>query len=73
MSIEKIDIDLCTGCGICFDCCAMDVIRMDESSGKAVIKYPDDCMLCLQCELNCPENAVYVSLEKKVLPLLAWG
>ena len=73
MSIERIDAELCSGCGICFDSCPMDVIRMDEKSGKAVIKYPDDCMLCLRCEIDCPENAIYVSPERKVKPILAWG
>ncbi len=30
-------------------------------------------MLFLRCEQDCPVNAVYVSPEKKVLPLFAWG
>ena len=73
MSIERIDPDLCTGCGICVDSCPMDVIRMDNQSNKAVIKYPEDCMLCMFCELDCPENAIYVSPEKKVPVIIAWG
>ena len=73
MSIERIDAGLCTGCGICIDSCQMDVIRMDEEIHKAVIKYPEDCVLCLYCELDCPVQAIYVSPEKKEIPLLAWG
>jgi NAD-dependent dihydropyrimidine dehydrogenase PreA subunit len=73
MSIERIDVDLCTGCGICVDSCPMDVIRMDEKGEKAVIKYPEDCMLCLYCEFDCPANAIYVSPELMVRPILSWG
>jgi NAD-dependent dihydropyrimidine dehydrogenase PreA subunit len=51
----------------------MDVIRMDEIEGKAVIKYPDDCMLCLFCERDCPEGAIYVSPEKTMPVILSWG
>lgn len=73
MSIERIDANLCTGCGICIDCCAMDVIRFDTEQKKAVIKYPEDCMLCLQCEVLCPVHAIYVSPRKEECPLLSWG
>lgn len=73
MSIERIDADLCTGCGICVDSCPMDVIRMDEKGQKAIIKYPGDCMLCLHCEIECPAHAISVSPEKLVLPPLVWG
>jgi NAD-dependent dihydropyrimidine dehydrogenase PreA subunit len=73
MSIEKIDASLCTGCGTCADSCPLDVIRMDEKSGKAVAKYPEDCMLCLFCERDCPQKAIYVSPEKSLPPILSWS
>jgi NAD-dependent dihydropyrimidine dehydrogenase PreA subunit len=73
MTIERINADLCTGCGICIDSCPLDVIRMDEKSKKAVIKYPQDCMVCLACERDCPVNAVYVSPEKTLPIILSWG
>ena len=57
--ISNIDRTKCTGCGICVEICIMDVIRLDEEN-KAYIAYSEDCQLCYQCELECPEEAVEV-------------
>ena len=72
MSIERIDPDKCTGCGNCVRACTVDVIRMDEETGKAVIKYPEECMVCDYCELDCPEGAITVSPEKRSPLLVSW-
>ena len=73
MSIEKIDHDLCTGCGICAEICPMDVIRMDEETNKAEIRYQEDCMLCEFCVLDCPEKAITVTPEKTSALIVSWG
>lgn len=72
MSIEKIDAELCTGCGICVNSCPLDVIRMDGAGNKAIIAYPEECMCCAYCELDCPEGAIYVSPEKQGPLLVSW-
>jgi NAD-dependent dihydropyrimidine dehydrogenase PreA subunit len=66
--IKEIYEEKCNGCGICVDICPLDVFRMDESGEKAIIKYPDDCMTCFECELSCPEGAIYVHPFKEELP-----
>ena len=71
MTIEKVDPELCTGCGLCVDSCPMDVIRMEKR--LAVIKYPEDCMTCYNCELDCPENAITVSEVSNPPYLITWG
>ena len=78
MGIRKIDYELCTGCGTCVENCPMDVIRLDpeiyngETSPKAFIKYLRDCMTCYLCELECPEEAIYVSPERERRIPLPW-
>jgi NAD-dependent dihydropyrimidine dehydrogenase PreA subunit len=58
--IKSIDNTKCNGCGICVEICNMDVIRLNEQTNKAEIKYLEDCMTCYECALRCPENAVSV-------------
>jgi NAD-dependent dihydropyrimidine dehydrogenase PreA subunit len=72
MTIERIDDKLCNGCGICVNSCPMDVIRRDEESKKAVIKYPEECMCCAYCELDCPQQAIYVSPERHSPLIVGW-
>lgn len=71
MAIDKLDQELCNGCGICVAVCPQDVLRMDEATKKAVIKYPDDCVACWSCEFFCPVSCIEVSEprpRKVVLP-----
>lgn len=58
--------------GIDADSMALEAQRCMTCGSRAVITYPDDCQMCLFCERDCPQNAVYVSPERKVLPMMAW-
>jgi NAD-dependent dihydropyrimidine dehydrogenase PreA subunit len=66
-----IDAGLCTGCGVCEEICAGDVLRISPKTQKAVAKYPKDCWTCYNCELDCPTKAITVSPIIKQRPL-AW-
>jgi NAD-dependent dihydropyrimidine dehydrogenase PreA subunit len=47
----------------------MDVIRMEE--GKPTISYPEDCMTCYNCEVECPNHCVYVEpFRKPIKPII---
>ena len=74
MAIENMDMDKCIGCGTCMSTCPMDVIRMDDKTGKPVIKYPEDCQICHLCDLYCPvENIISISPTKCVRPMVGFG
>lgn len=72
MTIERIDDDLCNGCGICVNICSVDVLRMDKKRKKAVIKYPEECTCCAFWELECPQEAIYVSPAKYSPIMVSW-
>lgn len=72
MAIDKIDQEICTGCGICFGICPQDVIRMDKKTKKAKIKYPEDCVACWACEVFCPVEAIQVSLSQPIKIPYPW-
>jgi NAD-dependent dihydropyrimidine dehydrogenase PreA subunit len=73
MAIEKIDPELCIGCGICAQICPMDVIRMDRELNKAIIRYPDDCMICEFCIADCPVAAITLTPGKPSSEMQCWG
>ena len=73
MAIEKIDQDLCIGCGQCFETCYAVVIIMNKESGQAEVKYAEDCAVCCWCVALCPVNAVLLTSEKTSPVFTSWG
>jgi NAD-dependent dihydropyrimidine dehydrogenase PreA subunit len=66
VGIRRIDFRLCTGCGICVEHCPLDVLRMDDRTGKAFFQYIHDCQGCFLCEVECPSDAIYcMSIHEK--------
>jgi len=74
MPIEKINTNLCIGCGTCVATCPMDVIRMDKDGEKAVIVYQEDCQICHLCRIYCPvDDVITISSTKCVRPMVGWA
>jgi NAD-dependent dihydropyrimidine dehydrogenase PreA subunit len=71
MAIDS--INGCIGCGSCVLSCPTDVIRIDESSGKAVIRYAADCQICHLCRMYCPVDAITITPEKSIPVVVSWG
>jgi NAD-dependent dihydropyrimidine dehydrogenase PreA subunit len=63
MNTVKIDFDACTGCQTCFNACFVDVFRWNDAEDRPVVAYPEDCVECNKCELNCPVNAIEVIVD----------
>lgn len=66
--IKKINLDGCDGCGRCVDVCPMDVLRIDEMIKKAVVRYPEDCMTCYNCERECLMGCIDVGPFRAPMP-----
>ena len=48
-----VDPGKCCGCKRCIRICQEDVWRWDEDLNCAVPRYPDECVKCYQCEVDC--------------------
>ena len=68
--INRIDLHLCNSCMACIDVCPTDVLRFDESMQKPVIRYPENCITCYNCEQECPQDCIDVSpLRKPIISI----
>ena len=52
----SVDLEKCTGCGDCVECCPTEAIKLENE--KAVIN--DDCIDCGVCVDECPNEAISV-------------
>ena len=62
MAEVKIDLEKCSGCGICVDVCPMAVFELLEHENKKTSKVvaEDQCFACRACEVKCPEQAIKI-------------
>ncbi len=55
----RIDSEQCTGCQTCADVCPHRVIGLRD--GVAVLVAEDRCIECGACQLNCHDDAIFVT------------
>ncbi len=69
MAVERIDYEACSDCGECYETCPLDVY--DRVGSTYYIAHHADCMVCFLCEIDCPQDAIYIGPERSrpvVLP-----
>lgn len=56
--ILEIAPDWCKGCGICVAFCPKNALELKKE--KVSLKSENDCILCGQCEMRCPDYAIWI-------------
>ncbi len=49
----------CKGCGICVAFCPKQILKINEVEKMEIID-ESQCIGCKQCELRCPDYAIFV-------------
>ncbi|MCR5067045.1 MAG: 4Fe-4S binding protein [Erysipelotrichaceae bacterium] len=52
----------CKGCGICAAFCPRKVLAIIDEKVKIVDS--DSCIFCGQCELRCPDYAIWLEVDE---------
>jgi 2-oxoglutarate ferredoxin oxidoreductase subunit delta len=59
----EVNTEWCKGCRICVAFCPKDVLELNDA-GTVMIARLDDCTFCRDCEVRCPDFAIFVTEEK---------
>lgn len=57
--VLKVKPNWCKGCNICVNLCPKNVLELDDDN-KITIARRENCIKCGQCELRCPDFAIYL-------------
>lgn len=69
----KINLSQCIACRICERHCPLDIIHINESEGKAYVRYPEECWHCGACRIDCPTKAITIEFPKEMLSPILLG
>jgi len=53
-----LDASKCNGCLKCVETCPFKVFEVEK--GKVAISNPENCHICLACEIQCPTRAIKI-------------
>jgi len=68
MARIEIKSEWCKGCYICVDACPNTVLAVDKEAWlkgfhPVVVAHAEECTLCRNCELLCPDLAITVTKD----------
>jgi len=64
-----VDTSRCKACDVCVSVCPAGVLSMKQEPTSVLgamisVEFPEDCIGCNDCELSCPDFAIYVADKK---------
>ena len=59
--LPLIDMERCTGCGLCVERCPGGVVEMADA--RPAVRRPEACTYCGDCEALCPTEAIALQYE----------
>ena len=65
-----VDTQRCKACDICVDACPAGVLSMQQEASSTLgamisVIAPESCIGCNECELSCPDFAIFVADKKE--------
>jgi 2-oxoglutarate ferredoxin oxidoreductase subunit delta len=65
-----VDTARCKACDICVDACPAGVLSMQQEPSSTLgamisVIAPESCIGCNECELSCPDFAIFVADKKE--------
>ncbi len=62
----SVDLDKCTGCGLCLLSCGNAVFKWDASDNRPIVAAEKNCVVgCTTCAKVCPEDAITFPSDPK--------
>jgi len=66
-----VNTDNCKACDICVSVCPSGVLGMKYEKSSTLgamisVDHPESCIGCMECELSCPDFAIFVADRKEL-------
>lgn len=56
----QLNQDKCIKCKNCICTCYQNVYSWDKEKNQVVVAYPEDCVTCVMCTMNCPKQCIEI-------------